>query len=308
MIFTFKESHLRRIFELNLFPIPNAEMAFFGLRGATPAKPDNHEFADSRNVVLNDINHLNPRCTLGQWKPAQKLVTVFPGSTVPHLNSIRAAVRSRGFGANTMATGYYTDYRKGVHKIGKPGAHQAFRQTQGRPIRRSPRDLEYGNNDDFIEFDLPFDNFHAAWCMGVNHDNFNSAGCQVVVGYPKCPARGNAADTGPWKTFKNNAYALAQNSFPYLLIDARYAFQVASNEGKKLKPRLRFGSEGNLVAEMQKVLQEKAFYEGIIDGKFQERTWRAVMNFQTDQFGADDADGIVGPMTADALEMLWPEL
>lgn len=308
MIFTFKEEHLRRIFALNFFPIPNVEMAFFGLRGGSPARPDDHEFASSRNVVLMDINHVNPRCTLGQWKPNQKKLTVFPGSTVPHMNYIRAAVRNRGYGANTMGTGYYTDYRKGVHRAGKPGAHHAFRQTQGRPIRRSPRDYEYDNNDDFIEFDLPFDNFHAAWCMGVNHDNYNSAGCQVVVGYPKCPARGSAPDTGPWKTFKANAYAISQNSFPYLLVDARYAFQIVNNEGKKLKPRLRFGSEGSLVAEMQTVMQQQEFYEGVIDGKFQERTWRAVMNYQTTKFGQDDADGIVGPMTADALGMNWPDM
>lgn len=308
MIFTFKETHLRRIFALNHFPLPTEEMAFFGLRGGSPARPDDHEFAASRNIVLMDINNVNPRCTIGQWKVAQSQITVYPGSTVPHQQYIKSGIRNRGYGANTMGTGYYLDYRRGVHRAGKPGAHQAFRQTQGRPIRRSPRDLDFTNNDDFIEFDLPFDNLHAAWCMGVNHDNYHSAGCQVVVGYPKCPQRGGAGDTGPWKVFKNNAYGLAQTRFPYLLVDARYAFQVVNNEGKKLKPRLRFGSEGDLVAAMQTVLQQQNIYEGIIDGKFQERTWRAVMNFQTNKFGEDDADGIVGPMTADALGMNWPEL
>ena len=44
------------------------------------------------------------------------------------------------------------------------------------------------------------------------------------------------------------------------------------------------------------------------DGDFGRRTLRAVLAFQTNVFGANADDGIVGPMTASALEIEWPDL
>lgn len=46
---------------------------------------------------------------------------------------------------------------------------------------------------------MPFDNLHAGWCMGVESESFASAGCQVLVGFPKCSKRGTKPETGPWK-------------------------------------------------------------------------------------------------------------
>jgi len=306
MSFLFKEKHLRRLCDLNSFPVPQEGMVFFGLRGCLPSDVDESKFAKEHGLIIKDINHTNPRCTLGQWLPKEGLIAVFPGSTVPHRTYIQKALSKNGVGANQMATGFYNDYRKGVHKAGTSTAHDAFRQTEGRPIRRTADDFDF-QNDDRVEFANPFDNFHAAWCQSVGGVSFASAGCQVVVGFPKCAKPNHKENVGPWKIFQKNAYDLAQKSFPYVLLDGKDAERAALNESKKLTIRLRFGSKSDVVTELQKALKKGGHYEGEIDDEFKERTWRAVMNFQTVHFGPMEDDGIVGPVTAEALGIKWKE-
>lgn len=201
MAVTLREEHLRMLCALNHFPIPDQSLIFFGLRGVTPVNDENHEFGSSRSLSMAEVDHLHPRCTIGQWRPAERTLAVFPGSTVPHLNYVRSAQARGGQGANQLMTGFYTDYRKGIHKAGSSTAHEAFRQTAEQPIRRTSDDLDYGLEDP-EDVENPFDNLHAAWCAGVGATDFSSAGCQVVVGYPKCEKLNNRPDSGPWATFK----------------------------------------------------------------------------------------------------------
>ena len=306
MSFIFKEEHLKRLCELNFFPVPDDGMLFFGLRGCLPTDVDNCRFDVRHNLVINDPNYMNPRCTLGQWLPKKGTIALFPGSTVPHRTFIKSALSKRGVGANQIATGYYSDYRKGTHKAGKITAHEAFRQTEGRPIRRTSDDYDY-QTDDRTEFSNPFDNLHAAWCQSINAVNYASAGCQVIVGYPKCAQPGHKNNVGPWKIFHENAYKVEQNSFPYVLLDGRDAERIAQNEDKKLSVRLRFGSKSDLVIKLQEALQKENFYEGNLDDEFGARTWRAVMDYQTARFGPLEDDGVVGPVTADTLGVEWAD-
>lgn len=297
---------MKRLCELNYFPVPATGMILFGLRGCLPADVDGCKFGSEHDAVVRDVNYTNPRCTLGQWRPETKEIALFPGSTVPHRSYIKPALPAGGVGANQMATGYFADYRKGVHKAGSVTAHDAFRQTKGRPIRRTADDYDY-QNDDRVEFANPFDNLHAAWCQSINGISYASAGCQVVVGFPKCGKPTHKTDVGPWKIFRENAYRETQTNFPYVLLDGRDAERVARHGDKKLSVRLRFGSKGDLVTELQKALKQADFYEGEIDDDFGERTWRAVMNYQSFRFGPMEDDGIVGPVTADALGIRWIE-
>ncbi len=306
MSFIFKESHIRRLCELNYFPVPDDGMILFGLRGCLPADVDGCEFDKEHTLVLKDVNYTNPRCTLGQWLPQKGTIALFPASTVPHRSYIRISHTKNGLGANQLVTGYYGDYRKGLHKPGSITAHNAFRQTEGRPVRRSADDYDY-ENDDRIEFTNPYDNLHAAWCQGINSSNFAGAGCQVVVGFPKCAKPNYKDNVGPWKVFNENAYKLAQTSFPYILLNGTDAERIAINDGKKLPVRLRFGSKGKLVTKLQEALKKEKFYEGILDDSFKERTWRAVINYQTFRFGPLEDDGVVGPNTATTLGMNWEE-
>lgn len=307
MVVTLREEHLRRLSALNHFPIPDHPLVFFGLRGAIPVNDENHEFGSSRSLTMAEVDHLHPRCTIGQWRPAERTLAVFPGSTVPHLKYIRSAQGAGGRGANQLMTGFYDDYRKGIHKAESSTAHQAFRQTAEQPVRRTSDDLDY-DLDDPADVENPYDNIHAAWCAGVGADDFSSAGCQVVVGYPRCKKLEPRPDSGPWAQFKKNAYGLEVKKFYYFLLDARDLAKLVDPDTTSLSVRLRFGSKSSLVEEVQRALREKKFYEGDPDGEFGPRTFRAVCAFQRFSFGRNGADGVVGPQTAAALGIQWPTM
>lgn len=306
-MFTLTEKHLSKLLDQNSFEIDTSLMVFFGLRGCLPIDDTDHTFRSEQQLERTNINHVNPRCTFIQWKPKKGEFAVFPGSTVPSRKYVGKSLEKGGVGANQMMTGYYKDYRKGKHKPGGPTSHDAFRETSGRPIRRTADDYDY-DNDDRVEFANPNDNMHAAWCQSVNSNSFASAGCQVIVGYPKCTKRGDQPALGPWKDYQENAYNIDQKSFPYILLNGRDAFRIAVLSSGRISGRLRFGSSGKPVEELQKLLGEKNFYEGKIDGDFGRRTITGLLEYQVSVFGEDEDDGIVGPNTASSLGLNLPEI
>ncbi len=271
-----------------------------------PLFEDSYEFKQDHSCELISYDHIHPRCTIGQFIKETGLA-LFLGSTVPHKRYIEASLKHKKLKSNMLLTGYYNDYRKGWHKPGKESGHEAFRQDNRLPIRRTYDDLVY-DNDDRVEYVTPFDNLHAGWCNGPDHEYFASAGCQVIVGYPKCVKRKGAPDSGPWYKFKGVAYALEQKSFDYMLLNGSDANKISNSKNEKLSARLRFGSVGDLVSEVQDKLRILKYYEGVIDGKFGSRTLRALLEFQEDSFGIDGDDGIVGPITASALNIAWPKI
>jgi Putative peptidoglycan binding domain len=303
MSFELTEEHLVLLWDLNQFQIPRDRWVFFGLRGCLPVSDQDHSFARSHAVKIEGVDYLHPRCTLGQWQPGRGFA-LFPGSTIPHRSHVAASRPQGGAGTNQLMTGYYSDYRKGKHKAGSPTAHDAFRQDNKLPIQRSADDADF-DADDRVDFEQPFDNLHAAWSHGVSHDSYASAGCQVIVGFPQCAKRDNHPDTGAWKAFKDNAYSIEQTSFPYVLLTGRDAERVVHST-LPMSPKLRYGSKGPLVPLLQQALRKRGFYEGEIDDDFGIRTLRAVLSFQTAEFGPSADDGIVGAQTASALELAWP--
>lgn len=307
MAFTLTDNLLRRLCEVNSFQALAQGMTFFALRGCLPADPDDQEFRSEQVLEVVACDYVHPRCTLGQWRPEQASLAVFPGSTIPHIKYIKTSLEKNGKGTNQLMTGFYRDYRKGVHKAGTARAHDAFKQTEGHPVRRTADDFDF-DNDDRVEFTNPYDDIHAGWCMGINQNDYASAGCQIIVGFPRCAFRNNEPDVGAWKVFKENAYNISQQSFPYVLLTGVDAQKVALLAAQKIAPRLRFGSNGPLVSTVQTALQQLRFYEGNIDGDFGRRTARAVLDFQTSKFGPSADDGIVGPITAAALGVPWPDV
>ncbi len=297
-MFKISVEHLAQLFSLNEFPLEPKVMVFIGIRGCLPVNPGDQSLAKSHKMQAASLNYLNPRCTLIQWVPGDGKFAIFPGSTVPHQSSIKAAKARGGAGANQLLTGYYADYRKGKHRAGKPTGHDAWRQSASRPIRRSADDLDY-DGDDRVEFVNPSDNLHAGWCRGLD-SNFSSAGCQVLVGYPKCEKRGDDPATGPWKVFQERGYALKQSSFGYALFNASEV-QRLSVSGPKGIVRVRFGSDGPRAKRIQEALKKREFYEGKLEGAFGSRSLRALLAFQEATFGKDGDDGICGPQTAAAL-------
>lgn len=293
---------LKNLNSINHFQINENELIFMGLRGLLPIDENNHEYKDEHLVQLVEIDYLHPRCTIIQWIPKEGKIALFPGSTVPHNKYVRTSLIKNGEGTNRLMTGLYKDYRKGRHLAGKSTGHDAFRQNNKLPIRRTGDDLDF-DEEDRVEFTRPFDNIHAGWCPSINGDHYASAGCQVVVGYPKCKKRNGANNLGPWKIFHNNAYSLTQTSFSYILLNGRDAQKISLNKAINLSARLRYGSKGIIVGELQKKLKRRFFYEGNIDNDFGSRTLFAVLDFQTSIFGSGGDDGIIGPMTAEALKI-----
>ncbi|MBN1300081.1 MAG: peptidoglycan-binding protein [Melioribacteraceae bacterium] len=302
MMFNLSVNDLKTLCRLNMFSVKNEDMLFFGLRGCLPLDENNFEFGTHHRLELQETNNTNPRCTIAQWKYKEDSFAVFPASTVPHKKYVSKALEKFGSGANQLMTGYYSDYRKGRHKAGSPTGHDAFKQTAGRPVRRTADDFDY-DNDDRVEFSNPNDNMHAGWCQSINSDSYASAGCQVIVGYPRCDKRGDNNAAGAWKTFQENAYALTQDSFQYILLNGRDALKVVQLKNQTIAGRLRYGSSGEKVAELQNILKTMDYYEGKIDMNFGKRTLNAVMNFQTNVFGSNEDDGIIGPSTADVLNL-----
>lgn len=293
--------------------VPTDGLVLFGLRGALPLDLGGTDFAPSRTIRLVDYNHQLMRCTIGQWRPADRTVAVFPGSTVPNLRAISTARAAGGSGANMLMLGRYR-YKRGIHKAATPRGHRAFRQAMFFPVWRSADDNDYDlndrldlgqNNDSFV-----FDNLHCAFHDNVDTPGYSSNGCQVIAGLPMAPYRGNNPETGPWRRFVENAYnnVNGQNEFVYLLFSGAEAAMVANAPAEGLPRSLRFGSSGNQVREVQTALKSKGYDFLGVDGDFGRDTLQAVMAFQRSALGPSTADGVVGGNTAAALGLAWPRL
>lgn len=288
---------LQKLCTVNQFTLPNVELVFIGLRGAVVSDANDQSFKTQQSLNVIDVNYINPRCTILQWRMGSQQLAAFPASTVPNQVNVKIALNG-GDKANCLLTGYYKDYKKGIHKEGTSTGHEAFRQNAVRPFLRTNDDLDF-DQDDRIEYNNPHDNIHCGWFQSLTSTNFASAGCQVVMGLPKCLKPGRDENTGPWKTFHSNAYAINQVAFPYVLVIGEEVLRLAENNPSKAK--LRFGSTGPLVAKLQQTLKQQNLYQGNVDSDFGEKTMKAVITFQQQKMTAADVDGVVGIKTAEAL-------
>lgn len=289
---------LRRLCDINQFPIPkDAEMVFFGIRGALPYNPDNYAFEESRSIVITSVNYTSFRCTLGQWNLKTGKVAIYPGSTVPGIKNIRAAISKKGMGTNQMLPGFYDDVKKGWHQGGSAKfGHSAFRQTRERPVRRSATDAIF-TEDDLLTYEIQHDNIHSGFRTSVQ-DNLNAShGCQIIVGMPDCEVY---KASGGFKAFKEAAYAVkGQEYFCYMLLNAKDYERVDMAMKDPFPRRLRYGSAGEAVKALQGALADANMME---DDEFEETsifdipTFKAVINYQKKNKLV--TDGVVGKGTA----------
>lgn len=303
---------LQRLMLRNNFATPNAGLTFFGIRGALPIDTGGTNFMDAHELRFATINFSAMRCTIGQWKINDDKVCVFPGSTVPSMPNIQRAKAKGGVGTNMLMLGFY-EYVRGYHKVGKPSGHRAFRQNKFFPVWRNEDDFDYDLAD---RIDLGssasyfWDNLHCAYHDNVETPGYSSAGCQVVSGQPKSPARNNKPETGPWKSFIDNAYnnSDGQTVYSYALFSATELGMVAAKSDSEISLSARFGSTGPLVLQTQEALIREGFPLGTPDGEFGRGTLYALIAFQVKEFGKASADGVLGPNTAAALEITLPKL
>lgn len=321
---------LRRMFRVNQFPIPeNVDIVFFGIRGAVPEKNQydaTFKYTSEATILLTEYNHLNFRCTMGQWLVKEGKIGLFIGSTVPGKNGMEDALEGKG-SVNMLLTGYYTDYQKGFHAPRPATTHKAFRQTADHPVRRTKDDMTFETTDP-VDFGIQNDNIHAAFTNNIAGAPNASHGCQIILGQPKCERF--AADTSAWKLFREKAYSVAQNAFPYILLEGKDYLRYGVDVKAPTNARLRFGSSGDAV----KTLQDALIAKGAKDLKtaldaqlkkatdaaekdkkpvvlpvatFDIPTMKALVAFQKAQ-GKIEADGIVGLQTAAQLGATLPTI
>jgi hypothetical protein len=305
---TFSSDNLRKLLRLNFTNFSEIDYMVFGIRGATPVSANFDTFKIAHQIEKTDVDYTVAHCTIGIWKPVENTIALFPASTVPNLKYMKEqlAAGTALAVANAMMTGYYSYYEKGFHFPSEGNAHEALRLATNIALRRSMNDLVFDNQDP-IEVGNPNDNIHAAYCTDVN-GAYSSAGCQVIIGQPKCKNRGaNSQHTGFWKKFHDIIYNdTTQKRFDYALFRYADAEIVASQGANLMQARLRFGSKGNIVLQLQEKLEEKGFFTTNKDGDFGRNTLRAVINYQTATFGIAEADGVVGNGTATSLGLTLP--
>jgi hypothetical protein len=311
MAIAITDALLRRLCRLSAYAINEKEMLFFGLRGCVPDDPDDQTWGKTQTVNGAPLNYRNPRCVLGQWLPASAEIAIFPGSTVPTAKYVESAVKNDGQGTNQLFTGRYA-FEKGTHRADSPNGHRAFRQLGNRIYLRTADDPIYELSDR-VETGNPCDNLHAAFGEGLS-GTYSSAGCQVVCGTPKCQ---NFSDSGPWVTFRDNAYELDQKAFNYLLFDSSEADHWDDDSDATGGLMIRCGShesalpagQEQAIRKIQTKLKDAGFYQGTVDGDFGAKSALAAINFQRKTLGFALADGIVGGTTALALGLTdWAQV
>jgi hypothetical protein len=302
---SFTSDNLRKLLRVNSYPFNESKMMVFGIRGARPVGTGFDSFKQSQQIEKTDLNYVNPRCTIGIWNPVENKIALFPASTVPNISYIKKHVQKIAR-ANCIMTGFYSFYEKGFHNPSPRSAHQALRLATNIMMRRSNNDFVF-TNDDPVEVGNPHDNIHAAYCSDVS-GNYNSAGCQVIVGQPKCKARPGKDNTAFWKTFHDIIYSVPQTNFDYALFRYIDAEAVNLNGDTLMNARLRFGSKGNLVLMLQEKLAARGLFNTNKDGDFGKNTLMAVLEFQKKEFGINEADGVVGNTTAGKLGFSLPQI
>ena len=213
---------------------------------------------------------------------------------------------------NQLGCGRYKNYAHGWHKRSEgPSGHWAMRQECAITIQRTGDDTDYDLDDRWEVGRIAGDNIHCAFHMGADgaipDSRFSSAGCQTIAGTVKKGVRNS--ERGPWKKFiapfqRNSG---SQDSAEYVLFFAEEAQQMIRTRCAGKSVVLRIGSSGALVRQLQDVLSARLARRITVDGDFGPGTFQAVIDFQSEVFGNDADDGIVGPDTAEELGITLPE-
>ena len=178
------------------------------------------------------------RILLTDWKETLNL----EGRSYPHDKYQRRMVTGRSL-ANYNASSYVRNaYIRGTH-FGK----EALVEHVPHMILRS-RDMILGNDDDYAEFKRVADNFHGGAPM--------SAGCTTVAGLMD-----NKGGTGDWEL----AHEFFYHTHAGINIFHSAIFQ---HEDFDLMPRLRYGSRGETVKELQNFLNKYTDARLTVDGDF----------------------------------------
>lgn len=243
-------------------PIGPNGVIVFALRGGMLTSGSQTE--DQEWIEIEDTrpNHSKFRCTIGFYDRTARRVTGYAASTVPVAANM-ARYRERlasgvkpSSGVNMLPSGCYL-FRVNAHSKGR--IKPALRMTEPgtsdddavMTVLRTHDDLMF-THADVWDKTQPYDNVHCAY----SDQTFSSSGCLTIKG---------ADGAGPWGRFQTRLKAYPWNTqISVVLITARDAAiaaqLIATNRHTdaalvlKCLGRLRVGSEGPIVAELQKKL------------------------------------------------------
>jgi Putative peptidoglycan binding domain len=296
--FNLNSEVVERLFAMCAFSVPDDPIVLFGLRGCLPIALSDYEESQSKALTEQRPDYVHPACTIGIWKPGSSVLSCFAGSTVPRRQYLLDA--QHGAGKANQVSFSLLQYEQGVHTSPPAGpAHRAFTQAGPFQVQRTHYDLEFSADDPF-EVGQVHDNLHCARTQGVNQPyDFSSAGCQVVLGNTAFIGDAMSKDSGAWPAFRDRAYASGQDRYAYGLFDGREALMVATRPSGGVPMKLRFGSSGEVVRELQQRLHV------IGETGFGEKTAIAVGKYQADQ--GLRPDRVVGTDTAALMNWNpWP--
>jgi hypothetical protein len=293
---------------------PDNPVLLVALRGCLLADgTDMASYSKSQRIKAARPDHLNFRCLIGAWNTADDKIALFKASTVPNIDLMEKQIEGR-LGCNLLPTGLH-HYKVGLHN-GSMRQPAAFIQDNPLWVHRAKKRLIYATNDDGNIWDdldgkLPYDDIHAAILdTRKNPPYFSSAGCQTIPGRYK-----GSVPVGPWAEFRKAA-GLAHppvmvnatdtkddnRKFDYMLVTGTDA-GLASKGNLTAIRTLRFGSSGDLVAQLQEKLpapdKGPLAKTGVVDRK----TLGAIIRWQSANNMAPT--GIVTPDMAKKLGLTW---
>lgn len=248
-------------------------LLIFALRGARLLGADKREKVASITVESIRPDHREYRCVMGVLNRKTRHLWAYRASTVPSsrsvLNCYRLHQQGKPLDGNILPTGCYT-YTVGTHRAGQSseirGVLRLSRTSSGASrtvVLRSLNDVMYDRHD-FWHTTAPADNIHP----GRHENRFSSAGCLTLPGnYTKS----SQIHSGLWADFREALGMKAKyqtsddgRQFSCVLLTGLDA-ALASNLRKSGEisdtaksdaalRRLRFGSQGDRVAELQDML------------------------------------------------------
>jgi hypothetical protein len=303
-LFDFSGTDLEALIDYNSFSVSEGQdEVLFGLRGCRIIEDSTPGFTGSVTLQETIPNHIDYRDVLGVWRQSTGEISVFEGSTVPNWYYMCIQVEIGGHESNMLPTGRYI-YQVDTHR----DIEGVFRSEQEVVVLRSNDDLVYETTDDWEEW-VPLDNIHPGGCPG---EMYSSAGCQTIPGTFGTGCEGfytEETDThlGTWGSFRSSAGLDPENNrdrweeqYIYILLTCREARLTSQGEDPESLIRLRFGSIGENVLQLQVALLELGYNPGPLDGIMGPKTVSALIEWQR-SIQNGQADGILTPVMANIL-------
>ena len=270
------------------------DIIVFALRGGVLTQ--GAKFEDQAFVEIEDKrpNHREFCCTIGYFDRRNRKLSAYLASTVPYWANMEGYYRKMhggsGGDANMAPSGCYV-FRVNAH--GKGRIKPALRMTEPDSVEddalitvlRTHNDLVF-SHDDYWEKTHPYDNIHCAYF----YDRFSSSGCLTIQGRDK---------EGPWGAFQKVLGKFGWNTHISVMLvtgrDAAIAAQIIADGRQnddafvaQCLGRIRLGSEGPAVSELQKKL-------GLGSTSYFGPSTRLALVTKERELAKVDSDGIYSP-------------